>query len=595
MNMMDSAFLCLDIGTCGVRGLACRVRNASVDKSAYYSVDDFDTVFALKSVIDELEQRIGSRFDTAYITGNFGPSCFKMTAKNTVWGTDHKITASDIKSQITDIGAPDGFYPMHIIPLRYDTPKIRNMLSPIGHSDRQLVSAFSAIFFDSEYMQKIQDILRHAHIQANAFYTPHFLMNMVLRKKNTVTMFIDFGAENTTVSIWTDRGPVWYNAYAIGGNDLTSEISTRLNIPFSDAERIKRTVADLQANEMARFSPADPGYAFSCADVNEIVTPFYHNIVEKIENDSNEYIEKYKPTNILVGGGGANINGLVEMLNMSLNIPITKLDSDATVRTLAKYIWMCEDAHRNAYIARINKIQNRTDRVLKIFKFNNRRRKKTTRPVPILPSSLCFDMTNPTTYTMFQSGGISTIHVDIMDGLYVNQIAGGIDELRNIRELWPWHLHVHLMTEAPAEWAHGAIDAGANTVILSTNTSGLRNAIRIVRAAGRRVGIALNPDSPVSLLKTVLRELDEVMIMAVQPGAAGQLFDKNVLHKISTLAIARKKYGLKFIISVDGGINAETAKMCWDAGADALVSGTYLASAPDFPLAVQSLTRSEKQ
>jgi len=592
--MMDSSFLCLDIGTCGVRGLACRVRDATIAQSAYYSIDDFDTVFALKSVIDELEQKIGTRFDTAYITGNFGPSCFKMTAKNTVWGNDHKITASDIKSQIAEIDAPDGFYPMHIIPLRYDTPKIRNMLSPIGHSDRQLVSAFSALFFDSEYMQKILEILRHAHIQANAFYTPHFLMNAIWRKKDNNTIFIDFGAENTTVSIWTNRGPVWYNAYSIGGNDLTSEISTHLNIPFLDAERIKRAVADLQSNEMSRFSPADPAYAFSCADFNDIVTAFYNDLVDKIKNDINEHIEKYNPKEIILIGGGASVNGLVDQLNMELNIPVTKTDSDTTVRTLAKYIWMCEDEHRQAYIARTNKIKNRIDKILKIFKFHPRK-KRTVKQVPILPSSLCFDMTNPTTYTMFQSAGISAIHVDIMDGLYVNKIAGGIDELRQIRASWSGHLHVHLMTEAPTEWARGAIDSGANTIILSTNTSGLRNAVRIVHASGCRVGIALNPDSPVSLLKTILRDLDEVMVMAVRPGAAGQEFDKNALRKISALASARKKYGLKFVISVDGGINSDTAKLCWDAGADALVSGSYLASAPDFPIAVQSLMHTNKQ
>lgn len=590
MNMMDSSFLCLDIGTCGVRGIATRIRNAQIYKTAYYSVDDFDTVFALKSVIDELENKIGTRFDTAYITGNFGKSYFEMAAKNTVWANDHKITASDIKSQISEINAPDGFYPMHIIPLRYDTPKIRNMLSPIGHSDRQLVSAYSALFFDGEHMQKLLEILRHAHIQANAFYTPHFLANAVLRTKKTTVMFIDFGAEYTTVSIWTDRGPVWYNAYAVGGNDLTSEISTELDIGFTDAERIKKTVADLQPNEMSRFSPADPAYAFSCADVNDIVTKFYSDLLDKIKTDSASHIEKYNPNEIIIGGGGSRINGIVDELNTLFNIPITKTDSDTTVRTLAKYIWMGEESHRNAFIARSEKIQNRIDKILKIFKIR-RKRKQQKKQIPILPSTLCFDMENPITYTMFESAGISAIHVDIMDGLYVDKIAGGLDELRKIRASWPGHLHVHLMTEAPSEWATGAIESGADTVILSTNTSGLRNAIKLVRESNHRVGIALNPDSPVSLLKSVLRDLDEVMIMAVKPGAAGQKFDKNVLQKISTLVAARKKYGLKFIISVDGGINSETSKLCWDAGADALVSGSYLANAPDFPIAVMSLLK----
>ena len=79
--------------------------------------------------------------------------------------------------------------------------------------------------------------------------------------------------------------------------------------------------------------------------------------------------------------------------------------------------------------------------------------------------------------------------------------------------------------------------------------------------------------------------------MTVRPGAAGQKFQTDCLKKISILDATRKKYGLKFTISVDGGIDDKTAQMCWDAGADLLVSGSYLARSPDFPLAVQSLLK----
>ena len=591
MNMMDSAFLCLDIGTAGVRGIAHKIKNAEIDHSVYYSVDDFDTVFALKSVIDELEKQIGTHFDTAYITGNFGPSYFTMTPQSTIWGTEHKITAADIKSQIASINAPDGFYPMHIIPLRYDTPKIRNMLSPVGHTDRQLVSAFSAIFFDNEYMQKILTNMRHAHIQPAAFYAQHFLMNATMNNKNETLMFIDFGADNTTTSIWTRRGPVFFDVRQIGGNNLTREISTKLDIQFTDAEKIKRNVADMNSNDMARFSPADSAYAFSCADVNDIVVPFLTGLIRDIKIDTENYIEKYTPSKIIITGGITHIPGFSEFIEKIFDIPINICDADMPVRALSEYIWQTNADHRQKYITRMEHIQSHIDKIFRIFHRHKKQTKKIF--IPIMPSSLCFDMNAPETYTMFYSGGISSIHVDIMDGFYVNRIAGGVDELRHIRESWPGHLHVHLMTEAPSEWARSAIDAGADTVILSTNTSGLRNAIQIVHAANKRVGIALNPESSVLLLKTVLRELDEVMIMAVTPGAAGQTFDKNVLKKISVLDATRKKYGLKFVISVDGGINNETAPLCWDAGADILVSGSYLASAPDFPLAVQSLLKKQ--
>ena len=88
-----------------------------------------------------------------------------------------------------------------------------------------------------------------------------------------------------------------------------------------------------------------------------------------------------------------------------------------------------------------------------------------------------------------------------------------------------------------------------------------------------------------------MRDIDEILIMGVKPGAAGQEFDSSVLQKIKALSITRKKHGLKYIISVDGGINADTAQKCWDAGADLLVSGSYLAKSTDFPLAIQSLLK----
>lgn len=591
--MIDSCFLCIDIGTCGVRGVAHRIRNATIDKSAYYSVDDFDTVFALKSVADELEQQMGTHFDTAYITGNFGSVFFNISVKESNWTSEHKITPSDIKAQIAQIDAPDDFYPMHIIPLRYDTDKTKNLLTPIGLSDTRLVSTISALFFEKERIQKIQSLLRQSHIQPSAFYAPHFLEFNVLREQKKNVMFIDFGAEHTTVSIWTDRGLIWYDGHFVGGNDLTEEISTKLDISFSEAERIKRNVANLYSNEMARFSPADSAYAFSCADVNEMVAPFFYNIIENIKDSSTKYIEKYHPTEIIITGGGARLNGIIKLLSQTFEIPVVQTDPDTTVRALAKYIWDCAKPYRKAYISRLNRWKRIINKIFGVF-YRTKSKKKSGTFIPIMPSTLCFDMTCPETYTLFRAGGISIIHVDIMDGLYVDKITGGIDELRKIRSNWPGHLHVHLMTDAPSAWATDAINAGADTVILSTNTVGLRRAIQIVRNAGKRVGIALNPESSVSLLKTILRDIDEIMVMGVSPGAAGQKFNTNVLNKISILAGTRKKYGLKFTISVDGGINPETARLCWAAGADLLVSGSYLEHAPDFPLAVMSLLPSIK-
>ena len=588
MNLFDSSFLCLDVGTYGVRGIAHRVRSARIDKSAFFAMDSYDTVFAIKSVVDELEKQIGTHFDSAYITGNFGVSKYEMCAKSTVWGGEHKISPTDVRNQIAQIVPADGFFPMHIVPLRYDAPQARNMVTPIGHVDRQLISAFGVIFYSRDGVDAVFEHLRGAHIQADALFDPQFVQNAIYRAEKQTTLFIDFGAQFTGASIWTDRGPVWHTKIQRGGTDITNAIVEKLNIDFDSADRIKRAVASLVPKEMDRFAPADRAYDFSRGDVNDVVLPILVDIIGQLKDQCLPSFTKYRPTKIILTGGGAEIEGLRDFIENAFAVMTEVLPVDATVRALSDYVWRGQGAQRQRYIARHDQWVRRTNWIGKIFR---KKQKKVQKFVPIMPSSLCFDMQRAETYSMFRAGGISMIHVDIMDGFYVDRIAGGIDELKNIRARTNAHLHVHLMTESPVVWAADAIAAGANTVILSTNTSGLKTAVRNVRAAGRRVGVALRPDSNVSLLKPILREIDEVMVMAVAPGAAGQAFDPGALHKISVLAGTRKKYGLQFTISVDGGINESTAQLCWDAGADLLVSGSYLARAADFPLAVQSLMK----
>ncbi len=586
MNLFDSSFLCLDIGTHGVRGVAHRVRSGHIDNSATYSIDSDDTVFALKAVIDELENKIGRHFDSAYITGNFGASKFEMRMFDTNWNSEHKITTADIRNHIGQITAPDGYYPMHIIPLQYNVSSIRNLISPIGHISRNLKSVFGTIFYPRARLDEIQSILRRAHIQALAFFAPQYLHNAVLRPHGQSMMFVDLGAVQTTASIWIDRGPVWQICVPMGGNDINAQIAHELNTTIPDADRIKRTVASMIPREMDRFTPADTAYDFSRADINDIVIPCILDIIEKIKTASDTAIKKYKPAKIILTGGGAETENMSEFFENAFGIPSDALRTDTTVQSLSEYIWDAESAHRAAYLARRERLQNIQNRIRSIFKRRPRRR---MRFIPIMPSTLCFDMHSPATYSTFRAGSISMIHVDIMDGFYVDKMAGSISELKYIRAHTDAHLHVHLMTESPVVWSNDAIAAGADTVIISTNTSGVCAALRKIRASGKRAGIALNPESAVTLLKPILRDIDEVMIMTVSPGAAGQKFNKNCVKKIAILNAARRKYDLKFKISVDGGINDTTAKLCWAAGADYLVSGSYLARSSDFPLAVQSL------
>ncbi|MCL2890090.1 MAG: ribulose-phosphate 3-epimerase, partial [Alphaproteobacteria bacterium] len=163
--------------------------------------------------------------------------------------------------------------------------------------------------------------------------------------------------------------------------------------------------------------------------------------------------------------------------------------------------------------------------------------------------------------------------------------------LKFIRSATTAHLHVHLMTENPMSWVDSVIDAGADTIILSTGTYGVVDAIGQIKKRGKRAGIALRPNASMEILRPILRDVDEILVMSVVPGAGGQGFLSESVPRISALDATRKKYNLKFKISVDGGINPETAQVCWRAGADYLVSGNYLAKSNDFPVAVYSLLK----
>ena len=592
MNLFDSSFLSLDIGAHGVRAMAHRVRSGRIFKSATHSCESSDIVFAIKTVIDEVEQSLGRHFDEAFVTGDFGELKFDMSAKNSVWSGEHKITHADVRNQIGQITPPDGFYPMHIIPMRYWSPTARDMATPIGHTDRQLISVFGTIFHPRARLDEINAHLRAAHIQAYSFFDPQFLHNAVFRDKKTVAMFIDIGANATTASIWTDRGPVWMDK--IDGGDITiaRDIADKLHLEFGSALSIMRAAGSLRPTEMDRFTPADTAYDFSRADINDILIPHMSHIISEILRRGQTALTKYRPARIYLTGRGAELGGITEFFADAFAIPVKNLGADATVRALADHIWAMEEPHRAAYLARHEKWARRGQYLQHLL--TPRRRKPRRQFIPIMPSTLCFDMSSPATYSLFAAGGISTIHVDIMDGFYVDAIAGGISDLRQIRAQTTDHLHVHLMTESPAVWAADAIDAGADTVIVSTNTAGVRAALRHIRAAGKRCGVALNPDTPVTILKPILREIDEVMIMSVRPGAAGQPFNDGAIQKIAALNAARKKFNLKLTISVDGGIDAATAQKCWAAGADLLVSGSYLAHSADFPLAVRSLLPQKK-
>ena len=183
--------------------------------------------------------------------------------------------------------------------------------------------------------------------------------------------------------------------------------------------------------------------------------------------------------------------------------------------------------------------------------------------------------------------GADGLHVDVMDGHFVPNLTMGPDILRAVRAAVPRaHLSVHLMVMRPDLYAPRFIAAGADTVLIHVESPcDLPATLKAIRAAGKRAGLTLNPETPVAALADFKGLLDEVLVMTVHPGFGGQAFIESGLEKIA--AVARLLPGAD--ISVDGGINAETGARCAAAGANLLLAGSFLFQAADMRDAIANL------
>ena len=191
-----------------------------------------------------------------------------------------------------------------------------------------------------------------------------------------------------------------------------------------------------------------------------------------------------------------------------------------------------------------------------------------------------------------EKAGADWHHIDVMDGHFVPNLTFGLPFVEALKKVAKIPLDVHIMVANPDQVALDYVRAGADILVFHIEAALHPHRLsQTIRAAGAKVGLAVNPGTALELVYPLLYDIDIVMLMSVNPGFGGQKFVPQTIERVASLsqALAARGRTNDVIIEVDGGINAQTAAQVVAAGARALVAGTYIFSAPDRAKAIHSL------
>lgn len=209
----------------------------------------------------------------------------------------------------------------------------------------------------------------------------------------------------------------------------------------------------------------------------------------------------------------------------------------------------------------------------------------------VSPSLLSADFLNlGAEIDMINRSEADWLHLDVMDGVFVPNISFGFPVLQAVNKVCKKPLDVHLMIVHPEHYISQTAAVGAMMMCVHYEAcTHLHRTLQEIHHAGMKAGVALNPATPVGVLEDIVLDADMVLLMSVNPGFGGQCFIENTIAKVKRLRRMLDEQGSSALIEVDGGVQAETAPRLVEAGADVLVSGSYVFRAADPVATIASL------
>ena len=213
----------------------------------------------------------------------------------------------------------------------------------------------------------------------------------------------------------------------------------------------------------------------------------------------------------------------------------------------------------------------------------------------VSPSLLAADFLNlKDEIEMINNSQADWLHMDIMDGVFVPNISFGFPVLEAVSKVCKKPLDVHFMIVHPEQYIEQTAKLGAMMMNVHYETcTHLHRTIQQIHAAGMKAGVTLNPSTPVSMLEDIIYDVEMVLLMSVNPGFGGQKFIENTIRKVKRLRKMIDDAGTHTLIEIDGGVQGETAPRLVKAGADVLVSGSYVFKSADPHATIEALKKLE--